>query len=57
VNWYLVVKYFHITAVAVTIGGMFARQLVRGIALKSDDIKSVTSLPHASAGADRVCRY
>ena len=53
-NWYLIVKYLHITAVAITIGGMFARQLVRGIALKSDDIKSVTSLTHAAVRMDRA---
>ena len=27
-NWYLIVKFLHIVAVAITIGGMFARQLV-----------------------------
>jgi uncharacterized membrane protein len=53
-NWYLVVKYLHITAVAITVGGMFARQLVRGIALKSDDIKSLTSLTHAAVRMDRT---
>jgi uncharacterized membrane protein len=53
-NWYLVVKYLHITAVAITIGGMFARQLVRGIALKSNDIQSVVSLTHAAVRMDRV---
>jgi uncharacterized membrane protein len=53
-NWYLVVKYLHITAVAITIGGMFSRQLVRGIAMKSDDIKSVPSLTHAAVRMDRA---
>jgi uncharacterized membrane protein len=53
-NWYLVVKYLHITAVAITIGGMFARQLVRSNALKSDDIKSVVSLTHAAVRMDRM---
>ena len=53
-NWYLVIKYLHITAVAITIGGMFARQLVRGIALKSDDIKTVASLTHAAVRMDRA---
>jgi uncharacterized membrane protein len=52
-NWYLVIKYLHITAVAITIGGMFARQLVRGLALKSDDIKPVASLTHAAVRMDR----
>jgi uncharacterized membrane protein SirB2 len=40
-NWYLIVKYLHILAVAITIGGMFARQLVRGFAKRSDDITMV----------------
>ena len=31
-NWFLIVKYVHIPAVAITSGGMFARQLVRGFA-------------------------
>jgi uncharacterized membrane protein len=53
-NWYLIIKYLHITAVAITIGGMFARQLVRGIALKSDDIKSTASLTHAAVRMDRA---
>ena len=53
-NWYLIIKYLHITAVAITIGGMFARQLIRGIALKSDDIKTVASLTHAAVRMDRA---
>lgn len=53
-NWYLVVKYLHITAVAITIGGMFARQLVRGIAIKSDDLRAVASLTHAAVRMDRA---
>jgi hypothetical protein len=53
-NWYLVVKYLHIAAVSITIGGMFARQLVRGVALKSDEIKSIASLTHAAVRMDRA---
>ena len=53
-NWYLIIKFLHITAVAITIGGMFARQLLRGIARKSDDIKSVGSLTHAASRLDRA---
>ncbi len=53
-NWYLIVKYLHITAVAITIGGMFARQLVRGIARKSDEIRTVTSLTQAAGRMDRA---
>ncbi|MGE5373751.1 MAG: DUF2269 family protein, partial [Bacteroidota bacterium] len=52
-NWYLVVKYLHITAVAITIGGMFARQLVRGIVAKSENITTVASLTQAAVRMDR----
>jgi uncharacterized membrane protein len=53
-NWYLIVKYFHILAVTITIGGMLARQLVRGIAKKSDDVKTVTSLTQVANRIDRT---
>lgn len=53
-NWYLIVKFLHIIAVTITIGGMFARQLVRGIAQKSDDIKSISSLTHVAIRIDRL---
>jgi len=52
-NWYLIVKYLHILAVTITIGGMFARQLVRSMTKKSDDIKTVASLTHAVFRIDR----
>jgi uncharacterized membrane protein len=53
-NWYLFVKYLHIIAVAITTGGMFARQLIRGIAKKSDNIKTVESLTQAVYRMDRA---
>ena len=53
-NWYLIVKYLHILAVAITIGGMFARQLVRGFAKRSDDIKTVASLTPVALRIDRT---
>ena len=52
-NWYLLVKLLHILAVALSIGGMFARQLVRSTALKSDDIKTVASMTHTAVRLDR----
>ena len=52
-NWYLIVKYLHIIAVAITIGGMFARQIVRGIAIKSQEVKTVASLTHVAVRLDR----
>ena len=53
-NWYLIVKFLHILAVTITIGGMFARQLVRGIAKKSDDVKTVASLTQVVHRLDRA---
>lgn len=53
-NWYLIVKFLHILAVAITTGGMFARQLVRGIAKKSDDVKTVASLTQVVLRIDRT---
>ena len=53
-NWYLIVKFLHILAVAITVGGMFARQMVRGIAKKSEDVKAVVSLTQIVHRIDRV---
>ena len=53
-NWYLIVKYLPILAVAITIGGMFARQLVRGFAQRSADIKTVASLTPVALRIDRT---
>jgi uncharacterized membrane protein len=53
-NWYLIVKFLHILSVAITIGGMLARQLVRGIAKKSDDVKTVASLTQVVHRIDRI---
>lgn len=53
-NWYLIVKYLHILAVTITTGGMFARQLVRGIARKSDDVKAVATLTQVAHRIDRI---
>lgn len=53
-NWYLIIKFLHIIAVTITIGGMFARQLVRGFAKKSDDIKLVASLTQVVVRIDRA---
>ncbi len=52
-NWYLVVKFFHILAVAITVGGMFARQAVRAYARKSDDVKVVASFTQLAMRLDR----
>jgi uncharacterized membrane protein len=48
------VKFIHIIAVTITIGGMFARQLVRSIARKSSDLNTVASLTQATTRIDRT---
>ena len=53
-NWYLLAKFLHIVAVTLTIGGMFARQLVRGIAKKSPDVREVAALTRAAVRMDRA---
>ena len=53
-NWYNFVKFFHIIAVIMMIGGVFARQLVRGTAKKSNDVKLVASLTQVAGRIDRV---
>lgn len=53
-NWYLIVKYLHVIAVTITTGGMFARQLVRGMAKKSDDVKTIASLTQVATRIDRA---
>jgi uncharacterized membrane protein len=53
-NWYNFFKFLHILAVIVMVGGIFARQLVRGIAKKSDDVKVIASLTQVAGRLDRA---
>ena len=53
-NWYLLIKFFHILAVTLTIGGMFARQLTRSVAKQSVDITTIASLTRLAVRMDRV---
>lgn len=53
-NWYLFIKFLHVAAVAITMGSMFARQLVRGIAKRSDDVSEIASLTRAAIRMDRM---
>ena len=53
-NWYNFFKFLHVLAVVVMVGGVFARQLVRGIARKSDDVKVIAALTHVAGRLDRV---
>ena len=53
-SWYNFFKFLHILAVVVMVGGIFARQLVRGIAMKSDDVRVVASLTQVAWRLDRA---
>jgi uncharacterized membrane protein len=53
-NWYLVIKFLHILAIAITTGGLFARQLVRANAKKTDEINVTASLTQAALRIDRL---
>jgi len=53
-NSYLILKFLHIVAVTLTIGGMFARQLVRAQAQKSQDVNVVASLTRVAVRMDRA---
>ena len=53
-DWYLLFKFLHIVAVIMMIGGVFARQLVRAAAKRSDDVKLVAALTHVAGRIDRL---
>lgn len=47
-NWYAVVKFLHIVSVVVSVGGLFARQLVRQHAKKMSDVQSFATFSQAA---------
>lgn len=53
-NWYTFFKFLHIIAVIGMVGGAFARQLVRGIAKKSNDLTTIASLTQVAGRLDRA---
>ena len=53
-NWYLAIKFCHIIAVIMMIGGVFARQLLRGVAKKTDEVKLVASLTLVAKRLDTI---
>ncbi len=53
-SWYNFFKLLHILAVIVMVGGIFARQLVRGIAKRSADVKIIESLTQIVMRLDRA---
>ena len=53
-NWYLVVKFLHIAAVILCVGGLFARQLVRQLAKRAQDIDAFVSFDQAAGRIEAV---
>jgi len=53
-SWYLVVKLLHIGAVIACVGGIFARQVVRGLAKRSGDIHTFASMSRAAGRIEAV---
>jgi uncharacterized membrane protein len=53
-NWYNVFKFLHIVSVVAMVGGIFARQIVRGVAKKSNDPKEISALTHVAHRLDRI---
>jgi len=53
-SWIVFVKFLHIVAAMVMIGGGFARQVVRGVAKKSDNIQQAAFLTQAAGRIDRL---
>lgn len=47
-NWYLLVRFLHIGSAILFIGGILARQLVRGAAKRSTDVHSFAALNQAA---------
>lgn len=47
-NWYGILKFFHIIAVIVCVGGILARQVVRQLAKKADDIHQFATFSQAA---------
>jgi uncharacterized membrane protein len=53
-NWYIVLKFLHIIAVIMFVGGLFARQLVRRYANQTNDIRVFTTLSHAAGRIEAI---
>ena len=47
-NWYLMIKFLHILAVIMAIGGVIARQLIRQQAKKTNDIQLLATISQAA---------
>jgi uncharacterized membrane protein len=47
-SWYLALRFLHISMAIILVGGIFARQLVRGQAKKADNIQIFAALSQAA---------
>jgi uncharacterized membrane protein len=53
-NWYVGVKFLHIIAAMMLIGGLFGRQLVRARAKKTDDVQIFAALSQAAGRIENL---
>jgi uncharacterized membrane protein len=53
-NWYLTVKFLHIVATIMFVGGVFARQFVRSSAKKTSDVKFLASIMHGAGQIEKI---
>jgi hypothetical protein len=53
-SWYIFVKFLHIFSAIWFVGGLFARQLVRQVARKADDVQLFATLSQAAGKIEAV---
>lgn len=53
-NWYFIVRFLHITMAIIFIGGIFARQVVRSYAKKTDDVRIFAALNQAAGRVENL---
>lgn len=53
-DWYLGVKFLHIIAAVMLVGGLFGRQLVRAYAKKTDDVQIFAALSQAAGRIENL---
>jgi hypothetical protein len=53
-NWYTIVKFLYIASVIVSVGGLFARQLIRAYAKTVSDIQSYATFMQAAGKIEKV---
>jgi len=53
-NWYIGIKFLHIIAAMMLIGGLFGRQLVRAYAKKTNDVHIFAALSHVAGRIENL---